>query len=401
MSEVWLAEDTRLGRWVAVKLLRDLSNEPELAGALETEARVVAQLQHPGIVTVFDAGRHGDQSYLVMEYVQGYSLRQLLSTQGRVTEREALRYGEQIAEALHYAHMKGVIHCDVKPENVLVTEDGIAKIADFGVAETVSKTLTPKQARELMGTVAYLAPEVFQGSAPSPASDVYALGLLIYELVAGRLPYAGSTAASGAAQRLSTPAPPLRTFAMSASVELESALSRALALSAADRFPSAHAFARALRRVPARSFSVAPAVVAAPGNLPPLSRPTGPRNTARVAGVEHQRSGPGLFWVALAIALTGAIIAGTAGAYVVNTRDDPEPTPSPTPRVSPATPTSAVTATARPATTTPTNEPTFTPTPTRTPIPATLTPAPSRSPSPSPSASPSPAPSPSPRPGQP
>ena len=98
MSEVWLAEDTRLGRWVAVKLLRDLSNEPELAGALEKEARIVAQLQHPGIVTVFDVGRHEQQNYLVMEYVHGYSLRQLLSTQGRLTEREALNYGEQVAE---------------------------------------------------------------------------------------------------------------------------------------------------------------------------------------------------------------------------------------------------------------------------------------------------------------
>ena len=398
MSEVWLAEDTRLGRWVAVKLLRDLSNEPDLAGALEKEARIVAQLQHPGIVTVFDVGRHEQQNYLVMEYVHGYSLRQLLSTQGRLTEREALNYGEQIAEALHFAHLKGIVHCDVKPENILVTQEGAAKVADFGVADTVTRTLTPQQARELVGTVAYLAPEVIQGESPSPAADIYALGLLIFELVAGRLPNTRATPAANAAQRIAAPAPLLRTLSMGASAELEAVLALALALNPADRYANAHVFAGALRRVPIRPGSAAPTVVAAPGALPPLAARS--RNTRRLAPA--QRSNSPWFWAALAVALAGAIIVGAGGAYVIANRDGSNPAPAPTATPRLPSPTSVpATATLRPSTPTPTNEPTFTPTaPPGTPTPLAPTASPTRQP-PSPSASPSPVTSPSPRPGQP
>jgi serine/threonine-protein kinase len=400
MSEVWLAEDTRLSRWVAVKILRDLSREPELAGALEKEARVVAQLQHPGIVTVFDAGRHGQQNYLVMEYVHGYSLRQLLTTQGRLTEQEALRYGEQIAEALHYAHTKGIVHCDVKPENILVTQEGVAKVADFGVAETISRTMTPQQARELAGTVAYLAPEVIQGAPPSPAADIYALGLLIYELVAGRLPYAGTTAASSAAQRLAGQAPSLRAFAMGASVELDAVLARALALNPADRFPSAHIFAGAMRRVPIRPGSGVPAVVSAPGTLPPLRQRS--RSTTRLSSAPRSNPAGGWFWAALAVALAGAIVVGAGGAYFLANRDGTNTARTPTPSPPSAT-ARASTSTPRPPTQTPTNEATFTPTVTKTPPAATPTPSPTRPPLPSvsPSVPPTVASSPSPRPGQP
>ena len=171
-----------------------------------------------------------------------------LETQGRLTEAEAIRYGAQIASALQYAHEKDVVHCDIKPENVLINENGVAKVADFGVAETLTRTMTPRQAADLLGTVAYLAPEVIEGAAPSPASDIYSLSLTVFEAIAGRLPFGGTSAGATIGQRLAAPAPALRTFSRGASAEMESVLARGLSLTPADRFATAGAFGQALQR---------------------------------------------------------------------------------------------------------------------------------------------------------
>ncbi|MGH2610241.1 MAG: serine/threonine-protein kinase, partial [Tepidiformaceae bacterium] len=372
MSEVWLAEDTRLGRWVAVKILRDslATRDDELVDTLLQEARVVAKLQHPNIVAVYDFGTHEGHHFLVMEYVHGFSARQLLQTQGRLTEAEAVRYGTQIAAALQYAHEQNVVHCDVKPENILVNEQGVAKVADFGVAESVSRTLAPEQMRDVLGTVAYLAPEVIQGATADPRSDVYSLGLTIYEMVAGRLPFTGTNPAALAGQRLGAPAPPLRTFAMSASPELESVLARALAISPQDRYATAGSFASALRGVPAGTApQAAPAaVVGPPGGRPP----TAPRhNTARV-----RRGAPppprDNAWSSTGVAaLVGAVLLalgiGIAAAVILSQDDDnggggETPTPGRTEEPHTAEPTAT---TGQPtATTTPSPTPTPTPSPT-------------------------------------
>uniref|UniRef100_UPI002ADD51CA serine/threonine-protein kinase n=1 Tax=Tepidiforma sp. TaxID=2682230 RepID=UPI002ADD51CA len=216
MAEVWLAEDLRLERWVALKALHTSLTEgfdPEAVAAFEREARVVARLQHPNIVSVFDAGEFAGRRYIVTEYVHGYTLRQLIETNGRLPEAEVLRLGRQVAAALSYAHRQGIIHGDVKPENILVNETGVAKLTDFGVAETLTRTLAPAQAADLLGTIAYLAPEVIQGEPPSPATDQYALALTLFEAAAGRLPWTGVSPAAVAGQRLARPAPPLRAFA--------------------------------------------------------------------------------------------------------------------------------------------------------------------------------------------
>ena len=173
-----------------------------------------------------------------MEYIHGYSLRQILDAQGRLDQADAVRYGQQIASALQYAHEQGVVHCDIKPENILITEEGVPKLADFGVAETIPRTLSPSEARAILGTIAYLAPEVLQGAPANPRSDVYSLAMTLYEAVAGRLPFAGTNPAAVAGQRLATPAPPLRTFARDVSPGLEATLAGGLAVSELDRFPS-------------------------------------------------------------------------------------------------------------------------------------------------------------------
>jgi serine/threonine-protein kinase len=398
MAEVWLAQDQRLGRWVALKVLRDSVSaaDGDLAASLQREARVIAQLQHPNIVGVFDTGVYEGHHYLVMEYVHGYSLRQLLETQGRLTEGEALRYGAQVAAALQYAHERGVVHCDIKPENILVNETGVAKVADFGVADTLTRTLAPNQAREILGTIAYLAPEVLQGMDADPRSDVYSLGLTIYELVAGRLPFAGSNAAAIAGQRLGTPPAPLRTFARSASPELEATLTRALALPPGERFQSAAELLAALRRVPVSPGGVA-TVVAPPGTTPRSSEVGTPvrrrHPTARIqrgAGAPVP-GGPGGTPAATTIIVTIGVVLlalglGIAGALFLANRDNGGATSTPTPTPGRTT-TVAPTAPATPPTPRPTNEPTLTPTP---------PPSPSPQPSPSAAATATPKPSPSP-----
>ncbi|MFN0093459.1 MAG: protein kinase domain-containing protein [Dehalococcoidia bacterium] len=399
MADVWLAEDERLHRWVAFKVLKrapESEDDETIAATVEREAQLVARLQHPNIATVYDAGRVDRRPYVVMEYIHGLSLREVLAQRdGRMGDVEAVRYGAQVADALHYAHTQGVIHCDIKPENVLVTEAGIAKAVDFGVAETVTKTLTPAQARELLGTVAYLAPEVLQGAPADARSDIYSLALTVYELIAGRPPFSGANAAAAAGQRLAVSAPPLRTFAASASPVLEGVLARALAITPDDRYRTAAEFAVALRR------AVAPQRAAPPPPTPPAGAPVDILPRPPRDGDGESRVGLGVLLVVIGGAL--AIIAGVAGALLLNGGDDdnddqgPAPTTvitatptagrpvatatrsaSPTPRppvtASPSpTGTVAGTPTSTPPVATPTSPPP--PPPTSTPVPSTATPS--------------------------
>jgi len=374
MAEVWLAEDRRLSRWVALKIL---SNEdPDLASGLAREARLVARLQHPNIVAVHDAGEHDGRPYLVMEYVHGHSLRGLLEARGRLSEAEAIRYGLQAAAALEYAHAAGIIHCDIKPENLMVDEQGAAKLTDFGVSLTVNRTMTPDQARDILGTLAYLAPEVIQGAPPDPRSDVYSLALTLYELVAGRVPFEGATPAAIAGQRLARPAPPLRTLAPEASPALESALARALSPNPDGRWPTVADFAAALRGSNQRTAPVAavpPVGRAAPKPQP--SRHSTARVQRQVAALPPPANTGGGSGAITAAIFAGVILlaagAGIAAALFLSRGDDadggsPSPTPLPSLTAPAATPTT---------------------TPTRAPA-ATNTPAPSQTATPSPSATP-------------
>ena len=395
MAEVWLAEDQRLGRWVAVKALREAFDETldaETIAAFEREATVIARLQHQNIVAVHDAGSHEGRRYIVMEYVHGYSLRQLLETQGQLTEAEAIRYGAQVAAALQYAHGLDVVHCDIKPENILINEAGVAKVADFGVAETLTRTMTPRQAADLLGTVAYLAPEVIEGASPSPASDIYSLGLTVFETIAGRLPFGGSTAGASIGQRLATPAPALRTFSRGASPEMETVLARALSLNPRDRYANAGAFAQALRRVPLHEGPPVAPVAAPPGRPPQLHG----HSTARVrrGTVAPPPGGVGAGTILLAVGvLLAALGLGVVAALIISNTDNDGGggTETPTATVTPAT---ATTATQGP-TQTPapgnTPSPTAAPSPTPTSPPATATsPAPTAAASRTATAAPSP-----------
>jgi eukaryotic-like serine/threonine-protein kinase len=190
MGAVWLCEDERLGRHVAVKQVGHVSGAtaPDVARAMR-EARSSAPLNHPNVVAIYDAIDEGDRIWLVMEYVDGRTLAQIIAEDGPVTPERAAEIGAQVADGLAAAHERGTIHRDIKPSNILVGPDGRAKISDFGISRTVGEaTLT--QTGMLSGTPSYLSPEIARGQDPSPASDVWALGASLFAAVEGRPPYA-------------------------------------------------------------------------------------------------------------------------------------------------------------------------------------------------------------------
>lgn len=186
MASVYLAVDQRLDRHVALKVMRpDLARDPAFVERFRREARSAARLVHPGIVGVYDQGEDGELVFLAMEFVDGRTLRQWIGEMGALTPRESLDTLDAILRALSAAHTAGIVHRDVKPENVLIQEDGTVKVADFGLARAVTAT-TSTATGHVLGTVAYLAPEQVERGIADPRSDVYAAGLLLFEMLTGR-----------------------------------------------------------------------------------------------------------------------------------------------------------------------------------------------------------------------
>lgn len=250
MAVVYDSEDLLLGRRVAVKVpLPALAADPAFLARFANEARAAAALGHPNVVAVYDVGEHEGTPYLVLEFVAGESLRERLAREAPLPAAEVERIGAQIADALDAAHRQGLIHRDVKPGNILLTADGRARLADFGIAlalgaESQTRTGT------LFGSIHYLAPELVRGETASPASDIYALGVVLYEMATGHLPYAGDNPLTIAVQHVQSEPRPPSTLAATLPAALEAAILRALSKSPAERFPSAAALAAALRGEP-------------------------------------------------------------------------------------------------------------------------------------------------------
>ncbi|MEX2080919.1 MAG: protein kinase, partial [Dehalococcoidia bacterium] len=267
---------------------------------------------------------------------------------------------------------------DIKPENILINDAGDAKLTDFGVAAPVNQTLPVDQARELLGTIAYLAPEVIQGASADGRSDVYSLALSLYEAAAGRLPFSGSSAGAIAAQRLAGPPPPLRTFVPGASAGFEATLARALAMSPRDRLPGAAEFGSALGTARLPAAEVPPAAVGPPARPVPARRPTGPITVSRAP--RRPPADGGNAGLVIAIVIAAIILALGAGgllALILAQQDPDDGTPEPTPTVgaTPATEEATDEPTVRPTdepTATATEEPTETPTPEPTEEPTAL-----------------------------
>ena len=193
MADVYKAHDKLLDRTVAVKVLHaQFASDAEFVARFQREAQGAAKMSHPNIVNIYDVGQEGKCHYIVMEYVSGQTLREELDAGGRLPVSTALAIARQIAEALHHAHQNGLVHCDIKPHNILVMEDGRIKVADFGIARAVS-SVTSTYTGNIVGSVHYFSPEQAKGASITPKSDVYSLGVVLYEMLTGELPFTGET----------------------------------------------------------------------------------------------------------------------------------------------------------------------------------------------------------------
>jgi serine/threonine-protein kinase len=241
MSTVHLALDLRLERQVAVKLLAEhLADDPAFVSRFQREAQAAARLVHPNIVQVFDSGRdeRTGQYFIVMEYIEGSSGAEILRDQGWVEVDEALSIIEQACEGLHYAHRHGVVHRDVKPGNLLRAREGEVKLADFGIAKATEQS-SITQVGSVLGTAAYLAPEQARGEEAGPSADLYALGVVTYQLISGRLPYEASSLTELALKQQQEHPPPLDALVAAVTPELSEAVAIALALDPRDRYGTA------------------------------------------------------------------------------------------------------------------------------------------------------------------
>jgi serine/threonine protein kinase len=203
MAEVYLAHDNSLDRRVALKVLRErYADDEEFVERFRREALNAAALNHPGIVQVYDRGRTEDGAfYMAMEYVPGGTLKERMKAEGSLDPHEAADLASQVAEALAVAHERGIVHRDVKPQNVLLAASGEAKVSDFGIARAASSE-TMTQTNAVLGTLAYMSPEQVRGERVGPASDLYSLGVLLYEMLTGELPYRGDDPIATAMKRL-------------------------------------------------------------------------------------------------------------------------------------------------------------------------------------------------------
>lgn len=238
MADVFLAVDTILNRQVAIKILRaDLSTDAVSILRFEREAQAAAALAHPNIVEIYDVGDYKGHHYIVMEYVTGKTLKQVIRSRGPLVNEEAVDIMKQLCSAISKAHSRGIIHRDIKPQNVIVKADGSIKILDFGIA-TAKGSMQLTQANNVMGSVHYLAPELAKGEAASPQSDIYALGIVLYEMLAGDVPFKADQAVQIALKHMREPMPDVRLINASVPQSIANVITRATAKDPNNRYGS-------------------------------------------------------------------------------------------------------------------------------------------------------------------
>jgi eukaryotic-like serine/threonine-protein kinase len=319
MGEVWKATDELLGRPVAVKLLRqEYVSDDSFRDRFRAEARFAASLQHSGIAQVYDYGEQDDLAYLVMELVPGQTLSRILALKHRLPADTTLDIVEQAARALHVAHVAGIVHRDIKPANLMVTSDGTLKITDFGIARGGGST-TVTQTGQVMGTAQYISPEQATGERITPASDLYSLGIVAYECVAGEPPFAADTPLALALMHVREEPPPLPDDVPPALRGLVTAL---IAKDPADRPADAQEVADRAHRIhrslgaadddPLAETDIAPAGFASAGEA------TQPRSSrVRTADIEPDATTGLRRPTRLAIVAACAVILLGAGVFTV------------------------------------------------------------------------------------
>ena len=245
MADVYLALDQQLGRRVALKLLyRRFAEDPEFVERFRREASAAAGLQHQHVVSVYDRGEWEGTYYIAMEYLEGRSLKAVIAQHAPLEPDVAIDYAIQILRAARFAHRRGVIHRDLKPHNVIVDDEGVLKVTDFGIARAGASDMT--QTGSIMGTAQYLSPEQAQGHAVSQQSDLYSIGIVLYEMLTGRVPFDGDSAVAIALKQVGEAPVPPSAYNPAVSPQLEQVVLRALQKDPAARFPDADSFIAAL-----------------------------------------------------------------------------------------------------------------------------------------------------------
>jgi serine/threonine-protein kinase len=305
VSSVYRARDRLLERLVALKVLHPhYGDDEEYVERFRREARSVAQLSHPHIVTVIDRGEDDGQQFIVFEYIDGENLKQLVARTGPLPTRRALELSVEIADALSFAHEHGLIHRDVKPQNVLVSPDGDAKVTDFGIARSLDVGHGVTQTGTVLGTSNYLSPEQASGKQTTQATDVYSLGVVLYELLTGDVPFPGDNFVAIAMKHLNEQPPDLLEQRPDVPLRLAAAVDRALEKDPARRFASMDQFAWELRQCLAElDAPEAERTLITPG---PVIRESAPRR------VRARRSRAPLY-VLFALLAAAAIVGGVRG----------------------------------------------------------------------------------------
>ena len=247
MSSVFRAHDRLLDRKVALKVLhQQYTDDDDYVERFRREARAVAALSHPNIVTVIDRGEHEGRQFIVFEFVAGENLKRLIERRGPAPVATALELGMQMARGLSFAHQQGLVHRDVKPQNILLNGHGQAKVTDFGIARSLDVQHGMTQTGTVLGTSDYIAPEQAQGQRVDEHTDVYSLGVVMYELLTSEVPFPGENFVAVAMRHINEPPPPIRDKRPDVSPRLEAAIQKAMAKDPEDRFPTMADFCREL-----------------------------------------------------------------------------------------------------------------------------------------------------------
>ncbi len=333
MAMVYKAWDLRLERPVAVKILRhDFSNDPTISERFRMEAKAAANLSHPNIVTVYDFGLDDGKLFIVIEYIPGTDLKTMIKHHGRFTLDEAIPLMVQACAGIGYAHRAGLVHCDVKPHNMLVTPDQRLKVTDFGIARVLA-TIHPDEKNDVVwGSPQYFSPEQATGAAPSPSSDVYSLGVILYEMLTGRLPFiANNPTELSRLHREVAPIPP-RRFNPAIPDALDQIIMKVLSKEPSARYRSADQLGRILinfsHQADAYLANIAPTPQLANQAIPsPATAPTSPNSSSSIASTSTRPTLPPRFnpstqpgsqeeqpyktdWGTIALGLLAALVVG-------------------------------------------------------------------------------------------
>jgi eukaryotic-like serine/threonine-protein kinase len=331
MADVYLAEDQELGRRVAIKILNGRhANDDQFIERFRREAKNAAALNHPNIVSIYDRGNAEDTYYIAMEFLDGRTLKELIVSRGAAPVNVAIEYARQILSALRFAHRHGIVHRDIKPHNVLVDGEGRVKVTDFGIARAGTSQMT--ETGSIVGTAQYLSPEQARGGEVDPRSDLYSLGVVLYELLTGKTPFEGDTPVEIAMKHLSNAPQPPSKLRPDIPRELDMVVLRALAKSPDDRYQSADEMEADLERVargarvsattadtatqvlrrPAAAPAAASATAATMIATPPPSAAAGVPPTVVEEEEEYEEGGERPLWPWLLAAgfVIAAIIAG-------------------------------------------------------------------------------------------